>query len=144
MIAIDTNLLVYAHRARCDEHRAAVAAIESAATHGRGWGIALPAVAEFCSVVTHAKCRPRPSTTEEAQAFLDALVTTGGAVVWTPGPDFWARFLNTAASLGVTGARMFDLQIALTAFEGGATEIWTHDSSFVSVPGLRVRDPLNE
>jgi predicted nucleic acid-binding protein len=50
--------------------------------------------------------------------------------------------LQTAAELGVSGPRIFDLQIALTAFEGGATELWTHDGSFITVPGLRVFDPL--
>ena len=38
--------------------------------------------------------------------------------------------------------RLFDLQIALTAVENGAREIWTHDRNFLSLPGLRVRDPL--
>jgi hypothetical protein len=47
-----------------------------------------------------------------------------------------------AADLAVSGPRVFDLQIAMAAFEGGATEIWTHDRAFVTVPGLRVRDPL--
>ena len=29
------------------------------------------------------------------------------------------------------------------AFEGGATDLWTHDARFVKVPGLRVHDPLS-
>jgi hypothetical protein len=37
---------------------------------------------------------------------------------------------------------VFDVQIALTAFEGGATDLWTHDTRFVKVPGLRLHDPL--
>jgi hypothetical protein len=42
----------------------------------------------------------------------------------------------------VVGARIFDLQIAVASFEGGATELWTHDGAFVKVPGLRLHDPL--
>jgi hypothetical protein len=42
MIAIDTNLLIYAHRGGVPEHREARAAIEQAANSGRGWGIASP------------------------------------------------------------------------------------------------------
>jgi predicted nucleic acid-binding protein len=42
----------------------------------------------------------------------------------------------------VSGPRIFDLQIALTACEGGATELWTHDAAFIAVPGLRVSDAL--
>ncbi|MDH3401977.1 MAG: hypothetical protein OES32_00815 [Acidobacteriota bacterium] len=47
-----------------------------------------------------------------------------------------------AAGLDVTGTRVFDLQIALTAFDNGAAEIWTRDRGFRSVPGLTAIDPL--
>ena len=59
-----------------------------------------------------------------------------------PGPDFKNRFLRLADALGVTGPRVFDLQIALIALENGAREIWTHDQNFLSTKGLRVYDPL--
>jgi hypothetical protein len=38
----------------------------------------------------------------------------------------------------VSGNRVFDLQIALCAFEGGARELWSHDARFVTMPGLRL------
>lgn len=37
---------------------------------------------------------------------------------------------------------ILDLQIARTARDNGATEIWTHDRAFPAIPGLRVVDPL--
>ena len=66
----------------------------------------------------------------------------GGMLLLAQGPQFAQRLLQTATDLGVVGARIFDLQIALCALDGGATELWTHDRAFVKVPGLRVRDPL--
>ena len=141
MIALDTNLLVYAHRARAPQHASARRAIEQAAVHPRGWGFAAGALPEFWSVVTHPASEGRPSTPAQAAAFVRAL-TDAGATVWLPGPGFGERLLQTAADLDISGPRVFDLQIALTAFEGGATEIWTHDHAFVTVPGLRIHDPL--
>jgi hypothetical protein len=47
-----------------------------------------------------------------------------------------------AVDLKVSGVRILDLQIDLTAFEQGAHELWTHDAAFVRIPGLGVRDPL--
>jgi len=143
MIAIDTNLLIYAHRAGAPEHGRARAAIESAAADPRGWGIALGALVEFWSVVTHASMPPRPSTPAEASAFMESLVSTGHAEIWVPGPGFGRRLMQAAAAHRVTGPRIFDLQIALTAFENGATELWTNDSHFQSVPGLPVRNPIS-
>jgi hypothetical protein len=143
MIALDTNLLVYGHRSRTAEHGRAVAAVERAAASGRGWGIAAAALPEFWSVVTHPASEGRPSTPAQAAAFVRALVSAGAAI-WLPGPGFGERLLHAAHDLGVSGPRVFDLQIALTAFECGATELWTHDAGFVTVPGLRVYDPIDE
>jgi predicted nucleic acid-binding protein len=62
--------------------------------------------------------------------------------VWLPGAGFAERLMQLACDLDVSGVRVFDLQIALTAFENGASEIWTHDADFVRVPGLRIVDPI--
>ena len=37
MIAIDTNILVYAHRNRCLEHQMARDSIQRAANSAKGW-----------------------------------------------------------------------------------------------------------
>jgi len=140
MIAIDTNLLVYAHRSATPEHKAARAAIERAAASS-GWGVAAPAVAEFWSVVTHLAASGRPSTPAEARRFVSALADAG-AEVWSPGAGFGLRLAQLAEDLGVSGNRVFDLQIALCAFEGGARELWSHDTRFVTIPGLRLVQPL--
>lgn len=142
MIAVDTNLLVYAHRAGASQHRAARRALERAANDDAGWGIALASLAEFWSVITHPASTGRPSTPAEASAFLLSLVQSGGAQLWQPGSGFTDRLLALAVDRHIQGPRIFDLQIALTAVENGAREIWTHDRNFLSLPGLRVRDPL--
>jgi toxin-antitoxin system PIN domain toxin len=136
VIALDTNLLVYAHRSATREHKAARAAIEQAAASG-AWGFAAPVVAEFWAVVTHPASQGRPSSPSEALRFLAAL-EGAGAQVWTPGSGFGVRLAQVAADLDVSGNRVFDLQIALCAFEGGARELWSHDARFATVPGLRL------
>ncbi len=98
-------------------------------------------MAEFWSVVTHPESRGGPSSATEASGFLGAL-SAAGARLWLPGEGFAGRLLSLAGRLGVQGPRVFDLQIALTAFDNGAAELWTHDSRFVALPGLRIHDPL--
>lgn len=142
MIAIDTNLLVYAQRRHTRQHRAAQRAIERASADRRGWGIPLSCIAEFWCVVTHPASSGGPSPVKEARDFLRALVVSGGASIWTPGTGFWERLIQLATEMKIVGARVFDLQIALTALENGATELWSHDRSFAGLPGLLVRDPL--
>ena len=140
MIAIDTNLLVYAHRSATPEHRPARRAIEQAAARGR-WGFAVACLAEFWAVTTHPSSAGRPSKPSEAASYLSAL-TAAGAEMWEPGAGFGTRLAQLAADLDVSGPRVFDLQIGLTAFERGATELWTADTRFVKLPGLRLHNPL--
>jgi uncharacterized protein len=141
MIAIDTNLLVYAHRSAAPQHKKAQTAIEMALSRPDRCGIALPCVAEFWSVVTNASFWARPSTAKEASGFLQSLVESG-MEVWLPGPNFDARLIQYAKEMKISGARIFDLQIALIAREAGARELWSHDRKFVSIAGLQVVNPL--
>jgi len=70
-------------------------------------------------------------------------VETGRARIFSPGVNGFARLLADAEQRGVSGPRIFDLQIALAALNGGATRIWTHDAGFLPVPGLVIEDPLS-
>lgn len=141
MIALNTNLLVYAHRAGVAEHLAAQSAIESAARSALGWGIPGPVLGEFWSVATHPASAGGGSSVEQAAAFVEALLAAG-ALVSDAQPGLGGRLVGLARRLGVQGPRVFDLQIGLVAMEAGATEIWTRDSGFLAPPGLDVHNPL--
>ena len=141
MIAIDTNLLIYAHRPGLPEHRVAARLIEEACYGERRWGIPSPCLAEFWSVVTRSEAWSRASTPQEAQGFLNQLVRSG-AVILEPETGVGRRILGLAADLELSGRRIFDLQIALIALEAGARELWTADRGFVRIPGLVLRHPI--
>lgn len=141
MIALDTNLLVYAHRSRLPEHAAARRAIEEASFADAGWGIPLPCLVEFWSVVTHPAAAGHRSMPQDASSFLAAL-GKAGAKILHPREGLWERLSRSATEMGVTGSRVFDLQISLIAREAGASEIWTHDTRFAAVRGIQVVDPL--
>ena len=143
MIALDTNLLVYAHHPDSPKHGATRRAIETLVAEEEGrWGVALPTIAEFWTVVTHPKLKAQRSSLEEARRFLTALIDAGGRI-YEPGDHFGERLTGAAVDLVVQGPRIFDLQIALTAFDNGVTRIWTHDARFVAMPGQRVYNPLS-
>jgi hypothetical protein len=141
MIGLDTNLLVYAHRAGLAEHRAAIRALSEASGRAGGWAVALPTIAEFLSVTTHPANIGGPSSAEQAVAYLEALFDSGLAVLF-PDDRTADRLLSLARQTKVQGKRVYDLQIALIARDNGVTEFWTHDADFIRLPGLRVVDPL--
>ena len=141
MIALDTNLLVYAHRTGVNQHMSAQQAVTKAQQDPRGWGFSASVITEFWSVVTHPKAVGGPAKPPVAAAFIAALIQ-GGARVFEPTSGFHTRLTQNAGLLSVAGGRIYDLQIALMSSEAGASEIWTHDQGFVQLPGLKVFDPL--
>ena len=66
MIAVDTNILVFAHRADTTWHDAASARIRELAESGRPWAIPWPCLHEFLAVVTHARVFDPPTPVESA------------------------------------------------------------------------------
>ncbi|HNH64386.1 MAG TPA: type II toxin-antitoxin system VapC family toxin, partial [Thauera aminoaromatica] len=53
MIALDTNILVYAHRTDSPFHERARSAVETLASGVREWAIPWPCAHEFFAVETH-------------------------------------------------------------------------------------------
>ena len=141
MIAIDTNLLIYAYRADAQNHHAAKVLIEQAANDARGWGIPIYCVGEFFRFVTHPNTPARSSPTHAA-SFIEALIGSGAARIFYPDHRFVADLVASMKERVVCGNDVFDLQIATCALNQGATTLWTNDKSFAELPGLQVEFPL--
>src|SRR3972149_2611010 len=93
-------------------------------------------------ILSPAPRRGQPGATPGgARAFTGALVAAGARLL-SPGPALGQRILDAAARTGVVGPRIFDLAIAVTALDHGGTELWSHDRRFLTLPGLRLVDPL--
>jgi predicted nucleic acid-binding protein len=123
MIALDTNILIYAHRTGgVPEHRAAKRLIEELAESTGGWCIPFPCVAEFWAVVTHPAFTGRPSRPREARQFLNNLVTAGAKILY-PRMGAMEHLAELAVRLDVQGARIFDLQIGLICQDSGALDL---------------------
>ena len=142
MIAIDTNILIYAHRAGCQENKPAQRAIEEAIHHSHGWGIPLPCISEFWAQVTHPHYPGDPSTPSQARSFLHELIHSGRGKILMPNLAIAEQMMDVACDYNLQGHRFFDLQIGLTALHQGAGRLWTHDQNFIHIPGLTIEDPL--
>ena len=68
MIAVDTNILVYAHRKDSDFHEPAAALLETLAEGAHAWSIAWPSVHEFFAIVTHPRIYRPPTPMPRALA----------------------------------------------------------------------------
>lgn len=71
MIAVDTNILVYAHRAEFPNHKHAFRRLTEFATGSALWTLPVFCLGEFVRIATHPGILTPPSTAEEATAALE-------------------------------------------------------------------------
>ena len=70
MNAVDTNILVYAHRSDSPWHEAAYAVLGSLS--GTEWAIPWPCIHEFLAIVTHPKIFDPPTPLADAVAAVES------------------------------------------------------------------------
>ena len=142
MIAVDSNILVYAHRADLPLHTAARGAIDRLATSRRPWAIPWPCVHEFLAIVTNPRIFRTPTPTGHAVRQVRAWL--GSPAAATLGEE--AHYLDTLAALiessGVTGAKVHDARIAAICLQHAVDELWTADRDFSRFPMVKTRNPL--
>ena len=139
MIAVDTNILVHAHREEMRLHGPAGEMLRMLAEGDAPWGIPAPCLAEFVRVVTHSRVLFPPSELSVAFDFLEQLLISPTARLLTPGPRFLPTFRAQACHAAAAGNLAFDAQIAAICVETGATELVTLDRDFARFDGLTLR-----
>jgi hypothetical protein len=142
VIAVDTNVLVYAHRRDHDSHGRAAAAVRTAAEGSDTWSIPWPCVHEFLAVVTHPRIFDPPSSIGDASAQVDAWLESPTLVLLGERSDHWSHLRSLLVDGHVTGGRVHDARVASLCLAHGVTELWTADRDFGRYPSLRTRNPL--
>lgn len=142
MIAVDTNILVYAHRQDSPFHRQAVHALVGLAEGRTNWSIPWPCVHETLAIITHPKIYAPPSPMTVA---IEALA------VWMASPSCRligeeAGYFDTLSELlnagSIAGGKVHDARIAAICINNGITELWSADRDFSRFPRLQTRNPL--
>lgn len=143
MIAVETNLLVYAHRREAPSHVRAAELLRECARGAERWAIPWPCVSEFFSIVTNPKIwRGAESTPAQALAQLDAWAASPSAVLLAEVDstlEVLARLVRRAA---LKGPSIHDARIAAICLSHGVTELLTADRDFSRFHELPVRNPL--
>ncbi|MDJ0952637.1 MAG: PIN domain-containing protein [Acidimicrobiia bacterium] len=141
MIAVDTNLLVYAHRRDSAFHKRAAELLQDLAEGDRSWAIPWPCIHEFLAIASHPRIFSPPTPPERAVGQVDAWMESPTLSLLGEGPGYWRRFRATLESGAIAGPRVHDARVAALCADAGATELWTTDRDFSRYP-IRVRNPL--
>lgn len=142
MIAVDTNILVYAHRADSAWHAPAAAAVASLANGSVPWAIPWPCVHEFLAVVTHPRIFAPPTPLPRACDQVDAWLESPTVTLLGEESSYWDTFRSIALEAKVAGPLVHDGRVAALCVNHGVSELWSADRDFGRFAGLAVRNPL--
>ena len=142
MIAIDTNILVYAHRRDMPGHEQARGRLDGILSGGGMVAFCWPVVHEFLSIVTRTSVFPDPTPMASAFEQMRHWLSSPRATVLCE----TAGHLDVLEDLSLTGraagATVHDARIAALCIEHGVQEIWSADRDFTRFPTLKVVNPL--
>jgi toxin-antitoxin system PIN domain toxin len=144
MIAVDTNILVYAHRADSTWHEQADAAIQALAEARSSWAIPWPCVFEFLAIVTHPKIYQPPTPLGDALVQIDCWLESPTLVLLHEGDGSWDTLRPLVDQSGVQGGAMHDARIAALCLRHGVKTLWSADRDFSRFPELRTENPLRQ
>jgi toxin-antitoxin system PIN domain toxin len=144
VIALDTNILVYARREEAPHHASARRLLRQLAEGDEPWALPWPCVYEFLRVVTHPRVFDPPTEIMAALEDLTTLLESPSLVLLGEGPAHAGHLLHTVRSGQAAGNLIHDAHIAALIREHGIHELWTTDRDFSRFPGLRVKDPFTD
>ena len=142
MIAVDTNVLVYAHRADSPWHAAAARTVGRARRGARAVGdpLAVP------SRVLRDRHAPRiykpPTPVSGAIDQIEAWLESPSLVPLGEAAGYWQSLKPLLLDGLIEGPRVHDARIAALCLQHGVGELWSADRDFSRFPGLKVRNPL--
>lgn len=142
MIAVDTNILVYAHRRDAAWHEAARDRVRSLAEGRAAWAIPWPCIHEFFSVVTHPRIYRPPSTPSEALGQIEAWLESPSVVLLAESGGYWEVLRDLVGPSKVVGPQVHDARIAALCQLHGIRELWSADRDFSRFPVITLVNPL--
>lgn len=142
MIAVDTNILVYAHRTDSPFHTPAAKRITELAEGSRVWAIPWPCVHELLAVVTNPRVYDPPSAIVVALDYIDALLQSPSLVMLAETDVHWRTLCSLMVAGRIIGGRVHDARIAAICMQHGVRELWSADRDFSRFPDLPVVNPL--
>jgi hypothetical protein len=142
MIAVDTNILVYAHREDSPWHDAALTRITELAEGRATWAIPWPCIHEFIAIVTHPRIYAPPTPLAGAIDQIEAWLESPSLVLLAETEGYWPTLRSVLEQGRIIGPQVHDARVAAICEDHGVRELWTADRDFGRFPMLTVRNPF--
>jgi toxin-antitoxin system PIN domain toxin len=142
MVAIDTNILVYAHRADSPWHAKARNFLETILQGDQKIGVPYHCLVEFYGIITHPRIFKNPTAGTEALRQCENLLRAPAISVLTESVESFSCLSNVLMKSRVAGAAVHDARVASVCIENGVKKIYTLDRDFSRFAPLKSENPL--
>jgi toxin-antitoxin system PIN domain toxin len=142
VIAVDTNLLVYAHREDSAWHAGALDRLVELAEGRVGWAIPWPCLHEFLAIVTHPRIYAPPTPPGAAVDQIEAWLESPSLTLLAEAEGYFPDLRRTLREGRIAGPQVHDARVVALCRQHGVRELWTADRDFGRFPGLPTRNPL--
>lgn len=142
MIAVDTNILVHAHRRDSRWHAKAAQVVLSLAEGRSPWAIPCPCLHEFFAIATHPRIYRPSSTHGQALEQIRAWRESPSLVLLAEDDEYWPMLEAVVQRAGLAGPAIHDARIAALCMRYGVRELLTADRDFSRFAALVTRNPL--
>ena len=143
MIAVDTNLLVYAHRLEMPFHGRAREVLAEAAGGSEPVSVPWPCVHEFLAVVSNPRVFRDPTPMDIALDAARRLLGSLSGGFLAEGEGYLDALERIARPALLQGAIVHDARIAALCRFHGVRVLWSADRDFSRFPDLTVVNPLH-
>ena len=142
MIALDTNILVYAHRRDSEWHQKAASAVARLAEGSAPWAVAWPCFHEFLAIVTHPRIYKPPTPLSKAIEQVEFWMTSPSLRPIGELSGHWKELKHLLSYGRIAGGAVHDARVAAICREHGVRELWSADRDFSRLAGVSIRNPL--
>ena len=138
MRAIDTNVLIHAHREEMDKHKEALELIHYLAEGDTAWAIPVFCISEFLRVATHPRVFHPPTPLEIALTAIEDLIRSPSVRLLFPQDRYWSIFTHIMRQGNIMGNIVFDAQIVALCLEHGVQTLVSEDRDMRRFKDLEV------
>jgi toxin-antitoxin system PIN domain toxin len=142
VIAVDTNILVYAHREESPFHETAFARVAELAEGMASWAIPWPCLHEFLAIVTHPRIYLPPTPLPQALDQVAAWLESPTLVVLAESAAHWSALRALLLNGHIVGPQIHDARVAALCRQHGVRKLWSADRDFSRFAGLAIVNPL--
>jgi toxin-antitoxin system PIN domain toxin len=144
MISIDANILIFAVDNASSFQAEAIRLLHLIYGEGEELFLCWEVLYGFRRIATGNRILKEPLSTQDADAFIDNLISHPSVSILSPSRESWLIFQRYSQEMKLTGNLVTDAVIASQLEANGVKKLYSNDRDFRKFSYLKVIDPFQK